>query len=76
MEQDKLEALRDLRSKLQCLDYSVTQNGDSIQVYRMTRPVSVKEIKKVAREEVPVYTKVLNFSIGIARYPYVVVGLS
>jgi hypothetical protein len=74
-DQEKLELLRDLRSKLQCLDYSVTQQGNSIQVFRTGRAVSIKEIKRVAREEVPTYTKVLSFSQGIARYFYVVVSI-
>lgn len=74
--EERKEALRDLRSKLQCLDYSVSQDGDKLQVFKASRAVSVKEIKKIAREEIPTYTKVLDFSVKVARFFYVEVSLS
>lgn len=74
MEQN-IEVLRDLASRLQVMDYSVSVTTDGLQVFRLTRSVSVKEVKSVAKEIIPAYTKVLAFSVKPARYFYVEVVL-
>lgn len=70
-----MDELRDLSRMLSTLDYCVRLDGDTIQVWKNNRAVSIKEIKHIVRENMDTYTKKVYILPAIGRYNYVVVKL-